>query len=128
VPIAIAKPANFTATDWTLAIAFALLMEGGVLALLASSENKGQIAEREDVGLKETPMAVKPILDDLPLLKLGGKKVKPKLPDMWKKLAPVPVKRYEEKSAPSEKAADKPEAIPTSKVAERHAEAPPPEA
>jgi len=128
VPIAIAKPPNFSATEWTLAIAFALLMEGGVLTLLASSENKGRIAEQEDVALQERPMAVKPILDDLPLLKLGGKKVKPKLPDMWKKLAPVPVKRYEEKSAPSEKAADKPEAIPTSKVAERDAEAPPPDA
>ncbi|HEY6728010.1 MAG TPA: TonB C-terminal domain-containing protein [Polyangiaceae bacterium] len=128
MPIAIAKPANYTATDWTLAVAFALLMEGGVLALLASSENKGQIARREETVVKEVPMAVKPIMDDLPLLKLGGKKVKPKLPDMWKKQAPVPVKRYEEKSAPSEKAEDKPAAIPTSKVAERDAEAPPPDA
>jgi len=128
VPIAVAKPPNFTGTDWTLAIAFALLMEGGVLALLATSQNKTQIARREEDVVKEVPMAVKPILDDLPLLKLGGKKVKPKLPDMWKKLAPVPVKRFEEKSAPSEKAQDKPEAIPTSKVAERDAEAPPPDA
>ncbi|HEU5073501.1 MAG TPA: TonB C-terminal domain-containing protein [Polyangiaceae bacterium] len=127
MPIAIAKPPTFTATDWTLAIAFALLMEAGVLTLLATSENKGQIVQREEVAAREAPIAVKPIMDDLPLLKLGGK-VKPKLPDMWKKQAPVPVKRYEEKSAPSEKAEDKAEAIPTSKVAERDAEAPPPDA
>ncbi len=39
----------------------------------------------------EIPIAVKPVMDDLPLLKLGGKKMRPKLPDMWKKQAPIPV-------------------------------------
>lgn len=126
-PFAIAKPPTFTAAEWTLAIAFALMMEGGVLVLLASSENKGRIVQHEEVDKKEVPIAVKPILDELPLLKLGGKKkLKPKLPDMWKKQAPV--RRFEEKSAPSEKAKDTPEAIPTSKLAEKDAEAPPPDA
>jgi len=126
-PIAIANPPTFTAGEWTLAIVFALLMEGGVLALLATSENEAKVAQREETVQREIPIAVKPMLDELPLLKLGGKKkVKPKLPDMWKKQAPV--RRFEEKSAPSAKAEDTPEAIPTSKLAERDAEAPPPDA
>lgn len=126
-PLALAKPPTFTSTEWTLAIVFALLMESGVLVLLALSKNEAQVARREEVVKKEVPIAVKPILDELPLLKLGGKKkVKPKLPDMWKKQAPI--QRYEAKSAPSEKAEDTPEAIPTSKLAEKDAEAPPPDA
>ncbi len=126
-PIAIAKPPNFTAAEWTLAIVFAVFMEGGIMAVLATSENKTRIVEREEPTQREVSIAVKPIMDDLPLLKLGGKKkLKPKLPDMWKKQAPV--RRFEEKSAPSEKAKDSPEAIPTSKLAERDAEAPPPDA
>jgi hypothetical protein len=126
-PIAFGKPPAFTAAEWTLAIVFALLMEGAVLALLASSKNDAQIKHADEVTKKEIPIAVKPILDELPLLKLGGKKkLKPKLPDMWKKQAPV--RRVEAKSAPSEKAEDKPEAIATSKLAEKDAEAPPPDA
>jgi hypothetical protein len=106
---------------------FAFFMEGGVLVLLASSENQATIAAIEEETVREVPIKVKPILDDLPLLKLGvKKKVRQKLPDMWKKQPPV--KRFEEKSAPSPDAKDTPEAIPTSKLAERDAEAPPPDA
>jgi len=127
VPFAIAKPPNFTGAEWTLAIVFALLMEGGLLALLATSENQATIQAEEEEGRREVPIAVKPMLDELPLLKLGGKKkLKPKLPDMWKKQAPV--RRFEERSAPSAKAEDTPEAIPTSKLAKPDAEAPPPDA
>lgn len=125
--IALSNPPAFTGAEWTLAVVFAMLMEGLVLGLLATSKNDAQIKPVEETEMSEAPIAVKPILDELPLLKLGGKKkLKPKLPDMWKKQAPV--QRFEEKSAPSEKAEDKPEAIPTSKVAERDAEAPPPDA
>ena len=74
---------------------------------------------------KEIPIAVKPVMDELPLLKLGGKK-KAKLPDMWKKQAPV--QRFEETSAPSAKANKSPEAIPSSKLAPLDASAPPPDA
>ena len=66
------------------------------------------------------------MLDELPLLKLGSKKVKMKLPDMWTKQAPV--QRFEEKSAPSEKAEKTPQAIPTTPVATADAAAPPPDA
>jgi hypothetical protein len=45
------------------------------------------------------PIAVKPVIDELPLLKLGGKKPqKLKQPDMWTKQAPA-VRRYEARSA-----------------------------
>ena len=54
--------------------------------------------------------------------------MRPKLPDMWKKLAPTPIQRFEEKSAPSEKAKDDPKAAPTSSVATGDAAAPPPDA
>jgi hypothetical protein len=63
------------------------------------------------------------------LLKLGSKDpVKPRLPDMWQKRAPRPVKRYEERSAPSDKAEDSEEAIPESKLADKDHEAPPEDA
>jgi hypothetical protein len=108
-------------------VLFALLMESSVLVLLASSENQTKITAVEDAVRKEVPIKVKPVLDDLPLLKLGGKKkMRQKLPDMWKKQPPV--RRFEEKSAPSETAKDTPDAIPTSKLAEKDAEAPPPDA
>jgi hypothetical protein len=74
---------------------------------------------------KEVPIKVKPVMDDLPLLKLGGKK-KAKLPDMWKKQAPV--QRFEESSAPSAKASKDPAAIPSSKLTPLDASAPPPDA
>lgn len=74
---------------------------------------------------KEIPIKVKPVMDELPLLKLGGKK-KAKLPDMWKKQAPV--QRFEESSAPSAKASKDPAAIPSSKLTPLDASAPPPDA
>jgi hypothetical protein len=67
-----------------------------------------------------------PVLDDAPLLKLGGKKVKTKLPEMWKKQPPV--QRFQESSAPSMQAKKTPDAIPTSALAKPDAEAPPPDA
>ncbi|MGE0322382.1 MAG: TonB C-terminal domain-containing protein [Polyangiaceae bacterium] len=76
---------------------------------------------------KELPIAVKPVMDELPLLKLGGKKMKPKLPDMWQ-IKPEAIKRMEAASAPSPDAEDDPTKIPESKVAEGDAAAPPPDA
>lgn len=126
--LAISQAPAFTQREVWLSVLFALFMEGAVLVLLASSENDTKItAAIEEELAKEVPIKVKPVLDDLPLLKLGGKKkMRQKLPDIWKKRPPV--RRFEEKSAPSEAAKDSPEAIPTSKLAERDAEAPPPDA
>lgn len=120
---------TYTAGEIPLAALFAVVLQLSFFGLLAwAGANAARIKAHEDRLKKEVPIAVKPVLDPLPLLKLGGKKVKPKLPEMWKKKPPIPVKRFKELSAPSEKAKDSPEAIPTSKVAERDAEAPPPDA
>ena len=126
--LAISRAPAFTQRELWLGVLFALFMESSVLVLLASSKNDTKITAAIEKELsKEVPIKVKPVLDELPLLKLGGKKkLRPKLPDMWKKQPPI--RRFEEKSAPSETAKDSPEAIPTSKLAEKDAEAPPPDA
>ncbi|MBX3183646.1 MAG: energy transducer TonB [Polyangiaceae bacterium] len=76
---------------------------------------------------QEVPMEVTPVLDELPLLKLGGKKMRAKLPDMWQ-VKPEAVKRFEAASAPSPQAKDDPKAIPETPVIEGDAAAPPPDA
>jgi hypothetical protein len=99
-----------------------------VLVLAGAADAK--IEAKEEPRAVETPIAVKPMLDDvpLPLLKLGGKKLKPKLPEMWQKQPPIPIERFEDKSAPSPAAKDDPQAIPTSPVASADEKAPPPDA
>jgi TonB C terminal len=116
----------FKAREVALAGLLAFLVEAGILLIWiyagAGSAHVNAAASEEP---NEIPIAVKPVMDDLPLLKLGGKK-KAKLPDMWKKQAPV--QRFEESSAPSAKASKAPEAIPSSKLAPLDASAPPPDA
>lgn len=122
-------PSPFTSLEVGVASAAAGLIQIFFFVLLiAAGRTRATIQPKEDVIERERPIAVKPMLDDLPLLKLGGKKVRPKLPDMWKKQDPIPVKKFEEASAPSETAKDDPSAIPTSEVAKGDAEAPPPDA
>src|ERR1700749_4241122 len=95
-----------------LALFFTAAVEVGLLGLFVRAwPNRANVVAHEEAVKEETPIAVKPVMDDLPLLKLGSKKVKAKLPDMWTKQAPV--QRFEETSAPSPKAAKTPEAIPT---------------
>ena len=95
-----------------------------VLVRAGSTGHVEPVVEREPM---PTSIAVKPVLDDLPLLKLGGKKkLRAKLPDMWKKQAPI--KRYQARSAPSPDAEDSVDAIPTSEVAIGDAGVPPPDA
>lgn len=94
--------------------------------LILAGKAEGRIQAEKPPERKEIPLKVKPVMDDLPLLKLGGKKVKAKLPDMWKKNPPV--QRFEAKSAPSPEAGKTVEDIPDSAVAEKDAEAPPPDA
>jgi hypothetical protein len=96
------------------------------MLLVVAGESMARVTPVTPPAPLAIPIKVNPVMDDLPLLKLGGKKVRPKLPDMWKKNPPV--KRFEEKSAPSPKAAKTPEALPTSKLAKPDAEAPPPDA
>jgi hypothetical protein len=94
--------------------------------LLLAGEAKGGISAEAPAPRLEVPMKVNPVLDDLPLLKLGGKKMKAKLPDMWQKNPPV--QRFEAKSAPSPEAGKEVKDIPDSAVAEKDAEAPAPDA
>jgi len=106
-------------------VAFAIQLAFFLLLGLAGAAG-GHIEPAREAMPLERPISVKPVLDDAPLLKLGGKKVRAKLPDMWKKQAPI--KRWEERSAPSPQAEKTPEAIPTSPLATKDAEAPPPDA
>jgi hypothetical protein len=110
-----------------LAGAGTALIEAGLFALaVVAGANKAYIPAREPPPPEAIPISVRPVLDDAPLMKLGGKTVKTKLPDMWKKQPPV--QRVEEKSAPSPKASKTPDAIPTSALAKPDAAAPPPDA
>lgn len=120
----------FSSGEISVAIGGAILVQVAFFTLLALYGNtRGAVKAETLQAPEEIPIAVKPILDDLPLLKLGTKNpVKPRLPDMWTKRAPRPVKRYEERSAPSEEAEDDPEEIPESKLADKEHEAPPEDA
>ncbi len=110
------------------AVAFTCVVQGVLVALfIFAAQSNANVNAAKEEGPKEIPIAVKPVLDELPLLKLGGKK-RAKLPDMWKKQAPIPVKRFKEASAPSPQAEKTPEAIPTSDLVEPDAQAPPPDA
>ena len=117
----------FLPQEFALALFLAAAVEGGLFALIVvAGQNRAKVVAHEDPVKEELPIAVKPVMDDLPLLKLGSKKVKAKLPDMWTKQAPV--QRFEESSAPSEKAAKTPDAIPTTPLAKADAAPPPPDA
>lgn len=120
----------FTSGELRMAVALALLIQLIFFSLLALFGNtRGAVVHEQVPELTEIPIAVQPVLDELPLLKLGSKqKVKPRLPSMWKKRAPVPIKRYEERSAPSADAPDDVEKIPESKLADKDHEAPPEDA
>jgi TonB C terminal len=116
----------FKAREVALAGLLAFLVEAGILLIwIYAGAGSAHVNAAPIEEPREIPIAVKPVMDDLPLLKLGGKK-KAKLPDMWKKQAPV--QRFEESSAPSAKASKAPEAIPSSKLAPLDASAPPPDA
>ncbi|MBX3128969.1 MAG: TonB C-terminal domain-containing protein [Polyangiaceae bacterium] len=112
------------------ALTGAALIQAGFLTLLVvAGAGRTKIDAVQEKAEREVPIAVQPVLDDAPLMKLGGKKkVRAKLPDMWTKQAPVLVPESAELSAPTPKAKDDPAAIPTSAVATGDAQAPPPDA
>ena len=112
---------------WIVGITVEVLLFGLVLW---AGENEATIQKAPEPVEIAVPINVKPVLDDLPLLKLGSKKkLKPKLPDMWRKVAPTPKQTFEERSAPSEKAdTQKVEDLPKSELADEQHEAPPEEA
>lgn len=115
----------FSQREVGIAVAFALLLQAAFFLLLTLA-NKTKIEEKQEAKPELVPIAVKPVMDDLPLLKLGSKQ-KAKLPDMWKKQPPI--KRYEDRAAPSTKADDKVEPKdPDKKLADKDHEAPPEDA
>ncbi len=63
-------------------------------AMLSASDPHTMQADISDDNVKPLAVAITPIVDEevLPTLKLGGKKKKNALPDMWQKPKPVPLK------------------------------------
>lgn len=120
--------ASFTELEVAIAIVAALAVHL-VLAVGFLVINRVVISAKEEPPEKMLiPIAVKPVLDETKLLKLGGKKpVKYKLPDMWQKKAPI-VRREKAASAPSPDAKDDPAAIPDAGLVAPDAEAPAPDA
>ncbi|HVU04441.1 MAG TPA: hypothetical protein VHE30_21940, partial [Polyangiaceae bacterium] len=118
---------GFLPSELVLAGALAVTVEGGLFLLLATAQNTTHIEDRTAQEAEPVPIEVKPVMDDVPLLKLGSKKMRAKLPDMWAKKPPI-VKHYEAASAPSPKAEQTPEKIPDTPVATKDKEAPPPDA
>ena len=116
----------FKAREVAVALLLAFLVEAGILLLWIYGGAGGLHVKAEALEApREVPIKVKPVVDETPILKLGGKK-KAKLPDMWKKQAPV--QRFEETSAPSPKADKNPATLPSSKLTPLDASAPPPDA
>lgn len=122
-----AKATLYTQRELGWAWSVALCVQVGFFTLLVvAGKGRAKIHERPVEVEKELPIAVRPVIDDLPLLKLGGKRVRTKLPDMWKKNPPV--QRFESASAPSPFAEKTPEAIPSSPLVKPDAAPPPPDA
>ena len=118
---------TFSPQEVLLAALLAGAIEMGLfLLLIIAGENALKVRASAPVEPPTVPIKVTPVLDDAPLLKLGGKKVKTKLPEMWKKNPPV--QRFQESSAPSPLAEKNPRTLPTSALARPDAEAPPPDA
>jgi hypothetical protein len=125
--MAVAGPRSFSSSEVGSAILTAGIFQCSFFALLVwAGASSAKVQRATEAKPDVVPIAVQPVLDDLPLLKLGSKqKVKKDLPDIWKKHAPIPVKRYEERAAPSELEEDDPEEITETKLADKTHEAPP---
>jgi len=116
---------TFTQQELWLAFILAGSIECGFFALLVTAgANRARVRQIEAPAPSEIPIAVRPVLDDVPLLKLGGKKMRPKLPELWRKNPPI--QRFEATSAPSPHAPMTPDAIPSSPLARKDAGPPPP--
>jgi hypothetical protein len=120
------KEGPFLPAEIALAAVLALALEACLAALLLLASNEQRVMAKEEAVERPLPIRVKPVLDDAPLLKLGGKRVRARLPDMWVKRPPV--RREQAASAPSPQAPRTPEAIPTSPLARPDAQAPAPDA
>jgi hypothetical protein len=116
---------SFLPSEFVLATGLAIIIESGLFILIVTATNRTHIHAQEEKAEEAMPIEVKPVLDELPLLKLGSKK-RAKLPDMWVKKPPI--KRYEATSAPTPKAPEKVDKLPDTPLTKPSAEAPPPDA
>lgn len=120
---------DFQASEWAAAIVVALgVTVAAGFALRASALDRPAALPEIDRSTA-VPVKVIPVLDlDAPLLKLGGKRDRMKLPDRWVRQAPKP--RVEQRAFASTKAEKTEEAIPPPevKIADAGTPAPPPDA
>lgn len=120
---------DFRPQDVALAIVVAVAVQAGAAVAISLADLSTPAAAPEIDKGPSVPVKVVPVLDlDTPLLKLGGKRDKMKLPDRWVRQTPKP--RVEEKAFVSPKASKKVEDIPREdiKVADAGTPPPPPDA
>lgn len=98
----------FTTGQVWLAVALAASVEGAIVALLAISHSAKGFVPRPEPAPREMTIAVKSV-EDLPLLKRGGKPNPNKLPDMRR--PPKQIKRVEAAKVPTPAAPETPDPI-----------------
>jgi len=118
--------ANFSFAEIGLGLVIAIAAEFGGLLLLRTGGGTPLRADISDEKARPISVAITPIVDEAPLLKLGSKRQPGRLPDRW--TAPRPVARAEQKAFPSTHAPLTPQAIPTVGVADAGQKPPPPNA
>lgn len=119
---------DFRPVDIAVAVLVGLAVQAGA-AVAISMANLSAPAAAPEIEKAAVPVKVVPVLDtEAPLLKLGGKKVKYKLPDRWVRQAPKP--RVEQKAFVTTKAGKEEKDIPEPevKIADAGTEPPPPDA
>ena len=120
---------DFRPREVAAAVALALsILAGAAVALRVSALDRPSEGPEIDKGIA-IPVRITPVLDlDAPLLKLGGKPDRSRLPDRWIRQKPVP--RVEEKAFVSTKAGKTEVDIPPPdlKIADAGTAPPPPDA
>ncbi|AUX20281.1 tonB-like protein [Sorangium cellulosum] len=120
---------DFRPRDIAIAVAVAVGVQAGAAVAVSLADLSVPAAAPEIDKGPSVPVKVVPVLDmETPLLKLGGKRDKMKLPDRWVRQTPKP--RVEQKAFVSPKASKTVEDIPPPevKVADAGTEPPPPDA
>ncbi|WP_437571469.1 TonB C-terminal domain-containing protein [Sorangium sp. So ce542] len=120
---------DFRPRDVALAVAVAVAVQAGAAVAITLADLSVPAAAPEIDKGPSVPVKVIPVLDmDTPLLKLGGKRDKMKLPDRWVRQTPKP--RVEQKAFVSPDAGKTEEDIPPPeiKVADAGTAPPPPDA
>jgi hypothetical protein len=118
--------AIFSPSEIVFAACIAVAAQTGSLLLLRTGGGPPLHADISDDNRKPMSVAITPIPDDAPLLKLGTKRQPGKLPDRW--LAPRPVERAAAAAFPSPNAKATLDAIPTAPVADAGQKPPAPDA